>query len=39
MILLPHGVVAWDAYKEDENYAISWALNEFYGPRAYPRLR
>ena len=37
MILLPHGVVAWDAYKEDENYAITWALDTGSGSHKIPR--
>ena len=37
MILLPHGVVAWDAYKEDENYVISWALDNGTGSHKVPR--
>ncbi len=37
MILLPHGVVAWDAYKEDENYGISWALDTGHGSHKIPK--
>jgi len=37
MILLPHGVVVWDAYKEDENYVIAWALDTGSGSRKIPR--
>ena len=37
IILLPHGVVAWDAYKEDENYGISWALDTGSGSHKIPR--
>lgn len=37
MILLPHGVVAWDAYKEDENYVISWALDTGTGTHKIPK--
>ena len=37
MILLPHGVVAWDANKEDENYGISWALDTGSGSHKIPK--
>ena len=37
IILLQHGVVAWDAYKEDENYVISWALDTGSGSHKIPR--
>src|SRR5262249_53121430 len=37
MILLTHGVVAWDAYRDDENYAISWALDTGSGSHKIPR--
>lgn len=37
VILLPHGVVAWDAYKEDENYGISWALDTGRGTHKIPK--
>ena len=37
LILLPHGVIAWDAYKEDENYAISWALDTGSGSHRIPK--
>lgn len=37
MILLPHGVVAWDAYKEDENYGITWTLDTGSGSHKIPK--
>jgi hypothetical protein len=36
-ILLQHGVIAWDAYKEDENYVIGWALDTGTGSHKIPR--
>ena len=37
MLLLEHGVVAWDAYQEDENYTISWALDAGTGSHKVPK--
>jgi hypothetical protein len=37
IILLEHGVVAWDAYQEDENYAIAWALDTGSGSHKLPK--
>lgn len=37
MLLLDHGVVAWDAYQEDENYTISWALDTGTGSHKVPK--
>lgn len=37
VILLPHGVVAWDAYKEEENYVISWVLDTGSGTHKIPK--
>jgi hypothetical protein len=37
MILTPHGVLAWDAYKEDENYVIGWAFDTGSGSHKIPR--
>jgi hypothetical protein len=37
MLLLEHGVVAWDAYQEDQNYTISWALDTGTGAHKVPK--
>jgi hypothetical protein len=37
IILLPHGAVAWDAYKEDDNYVIRWVLNTGSGSYKIPK--
>jgi hypothetical protein len=37
IILLDHGVVAWDAYQEDENYKVSWALDTGTGSHKVPK--
>lgn len=37
VILPPHGLVAWDAYKEDDSYVIAWALDAGSGARKIPR--
>jgi hypothetical protein len=37
IVLTAHGVVAWDAYKEDNNYAIAWSMDTGSGVRRIPR--
>jgi len=37
MLLLANGVVAWDAYQEDENYTVSWALDTGTGSHNVPK--
>jgi hypothetical protein len=37
IILVEHGVVAWDAYQGDENYTISWALDTGTGSHQVPK--
>jgi hypothetical protein len=37
VMLSDHGVIAWDAYKEDDNYQIAWATDAGTGLRRVPR--
>jgi hypothetical protein len=37
VMLSEHGVLAWDAYKEDDNYQIGWATDAGAGLRRVPR--
>jgi hypothetical protein len=37
VMIAEHGVVAWDAYKEDGAYQISWATDAGAGTRRIPR--
>jgi hypothetical protein len=38
MILTDHGVIAWDASKDD-NYIIAWSLEAGSGSRTIPKAR
>jgi hypothetical protein len=37
LVLTEHGVLAWDAYKEDDNYLVAWSMNSGSGSRRIPR--
>jgi hypothetical protein len=37
LVLTEHGVLAWDAYKEDDNYIVAWSMDSGSGSRRIPR--
>ena len=37
VILNDHGVVAWDAYQDEDNYRIAWAMSGSSGLRKIPK--
>jgi hypothetical protein len=37
LLLTAHGVVAWDAYQDDDNYAVAWSLDTGSGRHEIPR--
>jgi len=37
IVLTEHGVLAWDAYKEDDNYALAWSMDKGSGSHRIPR--
>ena len=37
VMLSEHGVLAWDAYKEDDNYQIAWSADAGVGSRRIPK--
>ena len=37
LVLTEHGVLAWDAYKEDDNYLVAWSMDSGSGTRRIPK--
>ena len=37
VIVTDHGVVAWDAYQDEDNYRIAWAMSSGSGVRKIPK--
>jgi hypothetical protein len=37
IVLTEHGVLAWDAYKDDDNYTLAWSMDTGSGSRRVPR--
>jgi hypothetical protein len=37
VVLNPHGVLAWDAYREDDAYVVAWSMDLGSGTRRIPR--
>ena len=37
LLLTNHGVLAWDSYKEDDNYLVAWSMDSGSGSRHIPR--
>jgi hypothetical protein len=37
VVLNEHGVLAWDAYREDDAYAVAWSMDIGSGTRRIPR--
>jgi hypothetical protein len=37
LVLTRHGILAWDAYKEDDGYAVAWAMDAGTGTRRIPK--
>jgi len=37
IVLTPHGVLAWDAYKDNDDYWLAWAMDTGTGRRRIPK--
>src|SRR5207249_6642952 len=37
IVLTPHGSLAWDAYRDDDNYVVAWSMDTGSGTRRIPR--